>query len=129
MANHIVFLSPNFLLLILWLLLPHKSSIVQKPHLRLWSNGRRDLFSFFIPGFKFYCACLSSPRCLTCSLSLQNIQWAWELVVSLQDIQWAWELVVMLVNWSEHLGLSKKKTVSKSQHNFNLLEAVSRVLQ
>ena len=63
-------------------------------HLRLWPE--RDLFSFFTSGFKFYCACLSFPRCLTCLLDLQ-------------DVQWIRKLVVVCVSWPGYSSYLKKK--------------------
>ena len=54
---------------------------VEKAHLRSWPSGGRDLFLSTPPGFKPPCACLSPPRCLTCSLGLQDVQWAVKLVV------------------------------------------------
>jgi hypothetical protein len=68
----------------------------KKKHLRSWLNGGRGLFPSSAPGFELYCVCFSSPRCLTCSLGLQ-------------DVQWAVRLVVMRVNWPGHPRKKKKK--------------------
>jgi len=48
------------------------------------------------PGFEFLCARLSPPRCLTCPLDLQGVQWAVGLVV-------------VRASWPEHPRKSKKK--------------------
>jgi len=47
----------------------------KKKHLRSWLSGGRGLFPSSAPGFEPHCACLSSPRCLTCSLGLQDVHW------------------------------------------------------
>jgi len=60
-------------------------------HFRSWSGGRGGLFLFSVFGFEFYCVCLSSLWCLTCLLSLQ-------------DVQWAMELVVVRASWPGHPG-------------------------
>ena len=49
--------------------------------LRSWPSGGRGLFPSSAPGFKPHCERLSPPRCLTCSLGLQDVQWAVKLVV------------------------------------------------
>jgi hypothetical protein len=51
------------------------------------------------PGFELSYVCLSPPRCLTCLLGLQ-------------DVQWVRELVVVRVNWPEHPGYQKKNCFS-----------------
>ena len=48
------------------------------------------------PGFESQCARLSPPRCLTCLLGLQGVQWVRGLVV-------------VRVSWPGHPGLPKKK--------------------
>ena len=51
------------------------------PHLRSWPSGGKYLFLYSALGFKPYCIRLSPLRCLTCSLGLQDVQWAVGLVV------------------------------------------------
>ena len=75
----------------------------KKKHLRSWLNGGRGLFPSSAPGFELHCVCLSSPRCLTCSLGLQ-------------DVQWAVRLVVMRVNWPGHPRKKKKKKSPQIPH-------------
>ena len=60
-----------------------------------WPNGWRDLFFSSASGFKSHNARLSPPRCLTCSLDLQ-------------DVQWVRRLVVVRINWPGHPGYIKK---------------------
>ena len=57
---------------------------------------------------KPYHVCLSLPRYLVFSLSLQ-------------DIQWIWKIVVVWAGWSEHPGYKKKNSVY-SQSSFCILE-------
>jgi hypothetical protein len=45
-------------------------------HLGLRSSGVGVLVPFLRARVRFLCACLSSSWCLTCSLDLQNVQWA-----------------------------------------------------
>jgi len=52
-----------------------------KLHRGSWPGGRRGLSPPAAPGFESSCARLSSPRCLTCPLGLQGVQWAVGLVV------------------------------------------------
>jgi len=75
-------------------------------HLRLWPNDERDLFPFSAPGFKLYCARLSPPRCLTCLLGLQDVQWA----------RW---LVVVRLSWPGHRGLPKYTHTHLTVHVFH----------
>jgi hypothetical protein len=51
---------------------------------------------------------LSPPRCLTCLLGLQ-------------DVQWVWGLVVVRISWPGHSELSKKK--EKKNNNMGKLFA------
>jgi hypothetical protein len=71
------------------------------------------------PGFESSCARLSPPRCLTCPLGLQGVQWAVELVV-------------VRASWPGHPRKSKKKkkdvfadetqtTTSSNRHRRSLL--------
>jgi len=45
-------------------------------HLSSWSSWGRALFPSFASGFDLLCACLLFPRCFTCSMALQGVQWA-----------------------------------------------------
>jgi hypothetical protein len=54
-------------------------------------------------GFESSCARLSFPRCLTCPLGLQGVQWAVELVV-------------VRASWSGHPRKSKKKKKEALYH-------------
>jgi len=54
------------------------------------------MFPSSTTGFEPLCARLSSSRCLTCSLGLQ-------------DVQWAVRLVVVRASWPEHPRKSKIK--------------------
>jgi hypothetical protein len=60
------------------------------------AGGGRGLSSSAVSGFEFSCVRLSSPRCLTCLLGLQGVQWAVGLVV-------------VRASWSRHPHKSKKK--------------------
>jgi hypothetical protein len=92
--------------------------MVQKPHLRLWPGDRSDLFFFF---------------CIRVQVLLYTPV---NLAVPYMLIELAGCLVDPRINCNarkltriSRITKKKKKTVSKCQHNFNLLEAVSRVLQ
>jgi hypothetical protein len=65
-------------------------------------GGRRGLSPPAAPGFESSCARLSSPRCLTCPLGLQGVQWAVGLVV-------------VRASWPGHPRKSKKKK-KKEEH-------------
>ena len=65
-------------------------------HRGLWPSGRGKVFLLLSSGFEPQRACLSLPRCLTCLLGLQGIQWVRGLVV-------------VRVSWPKHPGLLKKK--------------------
>jgi hypothetical protein len=65
-------------------------------HRGLWPSGRGKVFLSLSPGFEPQRARLSPPRCLTCLLGLQGIQWVRGLVV-------------VRVSWLGHPGLKKKK--------------------
>jgi hypothetical protein len=60
------------------------------------------------PGFESQRACLSPPRCLTCLLGLQGVQWVRGLVL-------------VRVSWPGHPGLqkNKKKVDKNSPHAIN----------
>jgi hypothetical protein len=85
------------------------SSIIKNIYLRSWPSGGRGLFPFSAPGFKSHCARLPPPRCLTCSLGLQ-------------DVQWAVGLVVVRASWPGHSRKKKKRRkkniYSPSQFSF-----------
>jgi len=65
-------------------------------HQGLWPSGRGKVSLPLSPGFEPQRARLSPPRCLTCLLGLQGVQWVRELVV-------------VRVSWLGHPGLPKKK--------------------
>jgi hypothetical protein len=65
-------------------------------HWGSWPGGGRGLSPPAAPGFESSCARLSPPRCLTCPLGLQGVQWAVELVV-------------VRASWPGHPRKSKKK--------------------
>jgi hypothetical protein len=78
-------------------------------HLRSWPSGGRGLFPSSAPGFKSHCARLSPLRCFTCSLGLQ-------------DVQWAVRLVVMHANWPGHPCKYKKKLLTLPQKSIILFK-------
>jgi hypothetical protein len=61
-----------------------------------WPGGGRGLSPSTAPEFESSCARLLPPRCLTCPLGLQGVQWAVGLVV-------------VRANWPGHPRKSKKK--------------------
>jgi len=65
-------------------------------HRGLWPSGPGSVSLSLHLGFKPQRVCLSHPRCLTCLLGLQGIQWVRGLVV-------------VCVSWPGHPGLSKNK--------------------
>jgi hypothetical protein len=65
-------------------------------HRGLWPSGRGKVSLLLSSGFEPQRACLSLPRCLTCLLGLQGIQWVRGLVV-------------VRVSCPKHPGLLKKK--------------------
>jgi len=65
-------------------------------HRGFWPSGRGKVSLPLSPGFESQRARLSPPRCLTCLLGLQGVQWIRGLVV-------------MGVSWSGHPRLKKKK--------------------
>ena len=67
-------------------------------HRGSWPGGRSGLSPPAAPGFESSCARLSSPRCLTCPLGLQGVQWAVGLVV-------------VRASWPGHPRKSKKKKI------------------
>jgi len=75
-------------------------------HLRYWPSGGRDLFPSSAPGFEPHCARLSPPRCLTCLLSLQ-------------DVQWAVRLVVVRASWPDIYVNKKKKRNAIQVHSLS----------
>ena len=75
-------------------------------HWGSWRGGRKGLSPPAAPGFEFLCARLSPPRCLTCPLDLQGVQWAVGLVV-------------VRASWPEHPRKSKKKKTWN--HFFNCI--------
>jgi len=92
------------------------NQVVTQSHRGLWPSGRgkvgRGKVSLSLsPGFEPQRARLSSPRCFTCLLGLQGVQWVRELVV-------------VRVSWPEHPGLPKKKKKSSCTANF-ILQTIS----
>jgi len=74
----------NLILLNLYLnFLPHPTLPINTTwwHWGSWPGGRRGLSPPAASGFESSCARLSPPRCLTCPLGLQGVQWAVGLVV------------------------------------------------
>jgi len=72
--------------------------VIDTWHRGLWPSGRGKVSLPLSPGFESQCTCLSLPRCLTCLLGLQGIQWVRGLVV-------------VRVSWPGHPGLPKKKVI------------------
>jgi len=70
-------------------------------HWGSWPGGRRGLSPPAAPGFESSCARLSPPRCLTCPLGLQGVQW----VVG---------LVVVRASWPGHPRKSPKKKKNRT---------------
>jgi len=65
-------------------------------HRGLWSSGFGRVSLPLPLGFKPQRAHLLPPRCFTCLLGLQGVQWVWKLVV-------------VHVSWSEYPDYEKKK--------------------
>jgi len=67
-------------------------------HWGFWPSGRGKVSLPLSPGFEPQRIRLSPPRCLTCLLGLQGVQWVRRLVV-------------VRVSWPGHPGLPKKKKI------------------
>jgi hypothetical protein len=88
--------------------------LIQKKKVHLYTKACSSmaLAGFALPmcpGFEPSHVRLSPPRCLTCLLGLQ-------------DVQWVRGLVMVRVSWPGHPGLSKKKVhLYNVSHKFQLL--------
>jgi hypothetical protein len=67
-------------------------------------------------GFESSCARLSPPRCLTCPLGLQ-------------DVQWVVGLVVVRTSWPGHPRKSKKKKKTGRKCNIRLIRCNIRLIR